>query len=174
MNKGTFKKPFYLIAKYWLGKFDGFIKIGDNEEEITELFKNKYMSSPEHDFGVTEASYSLLKLSASELLDSEDEQSPYCEVCGTCGYIECCGIDSFIENHIKGKTNCKNEEFIIEDLRWLNKNNKELRQENKQLKDNWNELKVWIKSNDEHYSGAIPFKQTLRKMQELERGEKYD
>lgn len=65
----------------------------------------------------------------------EEYESPYCEVCGTCGYIECCGIDNFIENHIKGKTNCKNEEFIIEDLRWLNKRDKELFEENKQLKE---------------------------------------
>lgn len=35
-------------------------------------------------------------------------------------------------------------------------------------KDNWNELKKWLQSNDIHYSGAIPFREALRKLQELE------
>lgn len=117
MNKEEMiKKPFYLIAKYWLGKLQGFIKICDNEEEITKLFEDKYMITKEHNFGVTEESYSLLKVSATELLDDFDEQSPYCEVCGTCGYIGCCGIRNFIDEHIKGKTNCKNEDLIISEL----------------------------------------------------------
>ena len=47
---------------------------------------------------------------------NEEEESPYCDVCGTCGDIGCCGITSFIEHHIKGKTNCKNEERVIQDL----------------------------------------------------------
>lgn len=38
----------------------------------------------------------------------------------------------------------------------------------KQLKDNWNELKKWLQSNDIHYSGAILFREALRKLQELE------
>ena len=46
----------------------------------------------------------------------EEYESPYCEVCGTCGYIGCCGIRNFIEEHIKGKTNCKNEDLIISEL----------------------------------------------------------
>lgn len=44
------------------------------------------------------------------------EESPYCEVCGHCGEIGCCGIRGFIEEHIKGKTNCKNEDGIVQDL----------------------------------------------------------
>ena len=43
-----------------------------------------------------------------------------------------------------------------------------LKQENKKQKDNWNELKKWLQSNDIHYLGAIPFRETLRKIQELE------
>lgn len=117
MNKEEItKKPFYLIAKYWLGKLQGFIKISDNEEEITKLFEDEYMITKEHDFGVTEESYSLLKVSATELLDDLDEQSPYCEVCDHCGYLGCCGIRNFIDEHIEGKTNCKNEDLIISEL----------------------------------------------------------
>ena len=47
---------------------------------------------------------------------NEEEYNPYCEVCGHCGYIECCGIVNFIEQHIKGKTNCKNEECVIDEI----------------------------------------------------------
>ena len=47
---------------------------------------------------------------------NKEDESPYCEVCGTCGYIGCCGIRNFIEEHIKGKTNCKNEDLIISEL----------------------------------------------------------
>ena len=136
MNKEKItKKPFYLIAKYWLGNLQGFIKIGDNEEEITKLFEDKYMSTKEHDFGVTEESYSLLKVSATELLDDIDEQSPYCEACGTCGYIGCCGIRNFIEEHIKGKTNCKNEDSIISDLISLCEYKDEVFEENQKYKE---------------------------------------
>lgn len=143
-KKEMLEKPFYLIARYWLGKLDGFITIGDNEEEITELFNERYKSTLEHDFGVTEESYSLLKVSASEILDDKDEQSPYCEVCGHCGEIGCCGIRNFIEEHIKGKTNCKNEDFVIRDLISLCEYKDKIFDENKQLKNNWNKLKEYI------------------------------
>lgn len=153
-KKEMLEKPFYLIARYWLGNLEGFIKIGDNEEEITKLFEEKYMSTPEHNFGVTEESYSLLKVSASEILDDEDEQSPYCEICGHCGEIGCCGIRNFIEEHIKGKTNCKNEDWVISDLISLCEYKDKAFEENKQLqiiannfkrlKDNWDELKEYI------------------------------
>lgn len=46
----------------------------------------------------------------------EIDESPYCEVCGTCGCIDCCGIRNFIAEHIEGKTNCKNESWVIQDL----------------------------------------------------------
>ena len=45
-----------------------------------------------------------------------EDESPYCDVCGTCGYIGCCGIRNFISEHIQGKTNCKNEDLIISEL----------------------------------------------------------
>ena len=48
--------------------------------------------------------------------------------------------------------------------------NEQLQQKVKQLETNWNELKGWLKANDIHYAEAIPFKETLRKMQELEGG----
>ena len=44
------------------------------------------------------------------------EESPYCEICGHCGDIGCCGIINFVENHIKGKTNCKNEDSVIKEI----------------------------------------------------------
>ena len=46
----------------------------------------------------------------------EIEESPYCKVCGTCGYIDCCGIENFIDEHIKGKTDCDNEEGVISEI----------------------------------------------------------
>lgn len=67
MNKKSLEKTFYLIAKYWLGELQCFVKISDNKEEITKLFKDKYMSTPEHNFGVTEESYQLLEVNAKEL-----------------------------------------------------------------------------------------------------------
>ncbi len=148
-KKEMLEKPFYLIARYWLGDLEGFIKIGDNEEEITKLFEEKYMSTPEHNFGVTEESYSLLKVSASEILDDEDEQSPYCEVCGHCGEIGCCGIRNFIEEHIKGKTNCKNEEFIVDDLISLCKYKDKVFEENKKLNGAIQTYDILLKANIE-------------------------
>lgn len=67
MTKKDLEKTFYLIAKYWLGKLEGFIKIGNDKEEITKLFKERYMSTEEHDFGVTEESYQLLEVKAKDL-----------------------------------------------------------------------------------------------------------
>lgn len=69
MTRKDLGKTFYLIAKYWLGELEGFIKIGDDKEEITKLFQEKYKWTPEHNFGVTEASYQLLEVNANELDD---------------------------------------------------------------------------------------------------------
>lgn len=41
-------------------------------------------------------------------------------------------------------------------------------QKYEKLEENWEELKKWISANDEHYPEAIPFRETIRKMQELE------
>ena len=32
------------------------------------------------------------------------------------------------------------------------------------------ELEKWLKSNEEHFAEAIPFRETLRKLQELKKG----
>ena len=56
-------KTFYLIGKFWLGEFKGFIKVGDNKEEILKLFNERYSSC---DFGVTEESFKLYKVEEVE------------------------------------------------------------------------------------------------------------
>ena len=58
-------KTFFLIARYWLGDLQGFIKIGDDKEEIMQLFKNRYMG----DFGVTEEGFKLLEVNAKIIMD---------------------------------------------------------------------------------------------------------
>lgn len=45
----------------------------------------------------------------------------------------------------------------------------QLEKENQHLKENWSKLKDWLRSNDIHFADAIPFRETLRIMQELER-----
>lgn len=72
------------------------------------------------------------------------EESPYCEICGHCGEIGCCGIRNFIEEHIEGKTNCKNEGIIINELIDLCDYKDEIFEENKQLKEEKEELKKWL------------------------------
>lgn len=44
---------------------------------------------------------------------TEDEFDPYCNECGTCGIIGCCGIFHFLKQHVIGKTNCKNEHSVV-------------------------------------------------------------
>ena len=52
---------------------------------------------------------------------TKDDESPYCKVCGGCGYIGCDGIEDFLEKHVKGKTNCSNEaQFISEIKNYIN------------------------------------------------------
>lgn len=63
MNKEDLEKTFYLIARYWLGELQGFIKIGNDKEEIMKLFQERYCG----DFGVTEESYQLLEVNAKEV-----------------------------------------------------------------------------------------------------------
>lgn len=49
--------------------------------------------------------------------DMEDDiPSPYCEKCGHCGEIGCCGIKSFLEEHVRGKTNCRYEDEILDEI----------------------------------------------------------
>lgn len=63
-------------------------------------------------------------------------------------------------------TEAEVQQMIYTYERWI----KTLCEEKKQLEANWDELKGWLKTNDIHYAEAIPFRETLNKMQELERG----
>lgn len=71
MKKAIFDKPFYLIAEYWLGDLIGFIKIGDNKEEIMKLFEERYMWKP-NTLGITEQSYDLLEVNAKVIATDQD------------------------------------------------------------------------------------------------------
>ena len=56
-------KTYYVIAEYWLSKLRGFIKIGDDKNEILELYNNRYNG----DFGVTEQSFKLYEVKFKEV-----------------------------------------------------------------------------------------------------------
>lgn len=71
MTRIDLDKTFYLIAKYWLGQLQGFIKIGDNKEEITKLFEERYMWKP-NTIGITEESYDLLEVNAKVIATDKD------------------------------------------------------------------------------------------------------
>lgn len=92
----------------------------------------------------------------------ELEESPYCEVCGTCGEIGCCGIRNFISEHIEGKTNCKNEGWIIQDLINLCEYKDEVFKENKRLNNIINELEKWLETKREEYATNIEWLSTTR------------
>lgn len=51
-----------------------------------------------------------------KLKEDDDLHEPYCSECGGCGFIGCCGIERFLENHVKGKTTCRNEGVFIEEI----------------------------------------------------------
>lgn len=67
----NYDKPFYLIAEYWLGDLRGFIKIGDDKEEIKKIFEEKYMWKP-NTFGITEVSHELLEVNAKVIMTDQD------------------------------------------------------------------------------------------------------
>ena len=69
--KLNLNQPFYLIAKYCLGEFQGFIKIGDDKEEIKKIFDERYMWR-ENTFGVTEESHELLEVNAKVIATDQD------------------------------------------------------------------------------------------------------
>lgn len=69
--KINYDKPFYLIAKYWLGDLRGFIKIGNDKEEIKKIFEEKYMWKP-NTFGITEVSHELLEVNAKVIMTDQD------------------------------------------------------------------------------------------------------
>ena len=67
-------KLFYLIAEYWLGDFQGFVKISDDKEEIEKIFLDKYAWLP-GSFGVTEQTYQLLEVKAKEIINYRGEKN---------------------------------------------------------------------------------------------------
>lgn len=71
MAKFDLNKTFYLIARYWLGDLEGFIKIGDDKEEIMKLFEEKFMWKP-NTLGITEESYELLEVNAKTIMTDQD------------------------------------------------------------------------------------------------------
>ena len=56
-------KIYYVIAEYWLSELRSFIKIGDDKNEILELYNNRYNG----DFGVTEQSFKLYEVKFKEV-----------------------------------------------------------------------------------------------------------
>ena len=78
-----------------------------------------------------------------------------CEICG----------DEFDNFHAQGFDN-----KIYCPLCYFKKENQELKEENKQFKDNWDKLKEWLESNWEE-SQDIWFVKIINKMQELEGSE---
>ena len=71
MSKIDLNKTFYLIAQYWLGDLEGFIKIGDDKEEIMKIFRDKY-TWKENTFGITEQSHELLEVNAKVIATDQD------------------------------------------------------------------------------------------------------
>ena len=71
MSKIDLNKTFYLIAQYWLGDLEGFIKIGDDKKEIMKLFEERYMWKP-NTFGITEQSHKLLEVNAKVIMTDRD------------------------------------------------------------------------------------------------------
>ena len=71
MSKIDLNKTFYLIAEYWLGDLRGFIKIGDDKEEIIKLFAEKYMWKP-NTLGITEQSHKLLEVNSRIIMTDKD------------------------------------------------------------------------------------------------------
>ena len=74
-----------------------------------------------------------------------------CEICGN-------EFDNFHAQGFDNKIYCP--------LCYFKKENQELKEENKQFKDNWDKLKEWLESNWEE-SQDIWFVKIINKMQEL-------
>ena len=77
-----------------------------------------------------------------------------CEICGN-------EFDNFHAQGFDNKIYCP--------LCYFKKENQELKEENKQFKDNWDKLKEWLENNWEE-SQDIWFVKIINKMQELEQG----
>ena len=77
-----------------------------------------------------------------------------CEICGN-------EFDNFHAQGFDNKIYCP--------LCYFKKENQELKEENKQFKDNWDKLKEWLENNWIE-SQDIWFVKIINKMQELEKG----
>lgn len=58
----------------------------------------------------------LVKEQPKQNTPTEENFDPYCKKCGGCGYIGCCGIRNFIEKHVRGKTDCANEDVFLSEI----------------------------------------------------------
>ena len=64
-------------------------------------------------------------------IETIEDGDIYCPECNGCGYIGCCGIRSFLEEHVKGKTNCTEEDgFIAEIIAYVEADNTEIHDKN--------------------------------------------
>jgi len=48
--------------------------------------------------------------------EEEEDHDSYCPRCGHCGFIGCCGITDFLKKHVLDKTDCLQEEMVLNDL----------------------------------------------------------
>lgn len=109
-----------------------------------------------------------------------------------CGDFNCCGFgiwkngrnelleilersvlmnkEELLYNEIYERTKDFGRTQFVRELMRLQRENKQLKEKVNHLEANWDELKGWLKANDIHYAEAIPFREALNKMQELERG----
>jgi hypothetical protein len=99
--------------------------------------------------------------------EEEDIESPYCEVCGTCGEIGCCGIEGFINAHIKGKTNCKNEDIIIRELEDLCNYKNEIFEQNKSLEERIEKAVEYIEKYKEEWEEYDEVQKDMNKLLEI-------
>ncbi len=107
-------------------------------------------------------------------MSEEIDESPYCEVCGTCGCIGCCGIRNFIAEHIEGKTNCKNESWVIQDLINLCDYKDEVFKQNKKYKEVLDKIKKWVLYQQQSNENLEPYISTDKLDEILELLEKIE
>ncbi len=55
-------------------------------------------------------------MTEEEIQKEIDEGPGYCKHCNGCGYTGCDGIKTFLEVHVKNKTNCEYEDMYLEDI----------------------------------------------------------
>lgn len=112
-------------------KIKGKVVKGDIKEEFYGGLQHFRFTSDngKHDFLTTSAfaiedvkNLKPIKRTKKELKEMED--SMYCPVCGGCGFIGCCGVKEFLEKHVRGKTDCRNEGLFIDEIIELWEQNK--------------------------------------------------